>query len=549
MKKLLLLFTLLVSLSFSSLVWQAGAGGDILTKPVVFGGNIIVGSLDGEVYALNPDTGTVSWRAAVGNDFVDFSVFDGGLIAATTKGEIARIKTDGSKQWETSLSDFNITYLYGVDSNSKKVYVSASDGIYEVSKGGEALKLYDIEEGVTLTPPKAGEDYVIFGAGNKLIKIDEDGRKQWEKEIDNHNFWLSRPVVGDSSVFVGALDNQLHVYHLTGGYERWGYLTDGWILSTPFFDGSAVYFGSDDGNVYTVDANSGNLRWKAQLPLAVVSEPEKGSMGGVEAVFVGCTDGSIYALSADSGSVIWKGSAVGRVGSPLYYSKQIIFGSADGTVYAYSTERACSIESPKEGAYVGKKEVVIRGQSVSESGSQTVQVDINDFGWMSTTTEADGSWQLIIDPSQELIEGLNIISCRVVDSAGEESGTSFTTVSIVRDSTLPLDSFVVAQSTDNPIEGTPLTIYVNSRSDGSPVDRFDLTIDGKSYSGDRNVSVTIPEAGSYTSTVSKIGYSDKTITINVQSAGIQIWQIAVGAVAVLLVVWIVYSRVIKKPRE
>ncbi len=549
MRKILLLFTLFASLSFASLLWQTGTGGGIITKPVVFGGGVAAGSLDGEVYLLNPATGAISWRATVGNDILDFTLFDGGLVAATTEGEVTKIKTDGTKQWETSLTEavYNATYIFGIDSNSKSVYVSASNGIYEISKGGAASRLYDVEEGKTLTPPKAGEDYVIFGEGNRLIKIDLDGKKQWEKEIENHNFWLSRPVVGDSSVFIGALDNKLHVYHLTGGYERWNYLTDGWVLSTPLFDGSSVYFGSDDGNVYAVDTNSGNLRWENGLPLAVMSEPEKGSMGGVDSIFAGCIDGSVYALRADGGNIIWKGSATGSVGSPLYYNKQIIFGSADGNVYAYSTERACSIETPKEGEFVGKKEVVISGESVSEAGSQTVQVDLNGFGWNSVETNINGSWEYIIDPGLELMEGLNTISCRVVDSAGEESGTSFTTVSIIRDSNIPLDNFAVTTSVDTVVEGVPFTIYVNSKSDGSPVDRFELDLDGQTYTADKNVTVTLSE-GQYTATVSKIGYNDRKITINVQTSGIQTWQIAVIVVLVLVLIAVIYRKVLKKPK-
>lgn len=546
MKKLLLVFAFLVSLSFSSLIWQTGTGA-VITKPVIFNGNVVVGSIDGNVYSLNPANGAQVWKTAVGNDLMDFTLFDGGLVAATTDGNVVKIRTDGSKQWEASLSGFNATYIYGIDSNSKNVYVSASNGIYSVSKGGAVSKVYVISEAVTLTRPFSGEGYIIFGYGNKLLKIEESGRRQWERELEN-NFWLSAPVVGDTSVYIGALDNKLHAFHLTGGYERWSYLTDGWVLSTPMFDGSAVYFGSDDGYVYSVYAESGFLNWKTKLPLAVLSEPEKGSMGGMEAVYVGCTDGNIYALSTERGNTIWKGSASDKVGSPLYYNKHVIFGSADGFVYSYTTERACSIESPAEGEYVGKKEVVITGHSVSEAGSQTVQVDINGVGWQDAETEADGSWQLIIDPSQELAEGLNTLSCRVVDSLGEETGTSFTTVSIIRDSNIPLDDFIVKKSLDNPIEGVEFTLYVNSRSDGSPVDRFQADIDGRTYAGDRNVNITIAEAGSYQMTVSKIGYRDYNTTLNVQSAGIQLWQIAIGALAAVLLLWVIYNRFIKKPR-
>jgi len=546
MKKPLLVFALLVSLSFSSLIWQTGTGGAVVTKPVVFGGNIAVGSLDGNVYSLNPATGSQVWKTAVGSGLLDFTLFDGGLVAPTTEGRIVKIKTDGSKQWEASLSSYNASYVYGVDSNSKNVYVSADNGIYAVSKGGAVSRIYAITEGVTLTRPYSGEGYVVFGYGNTILKIDEAGKKLWEKKLEDGNFWLSAPMVGDTSIFIGALDNRLHVYHLTGGYERWSRLTDGWVLSTPIFDGTSVYFGSDDSYVYSVYSESGGLNWKTRLPLAAISEPEKGSMGGVEAVYFGCTDANIYALSADSGSIIWKGSAADRVGSPLYYNKRVIFGSADGFVYSYSTERACSIESPSEGEYVGKKEVVIDGQSVSETGSQTVQVDINGFGWQDAETGAGGAWQLIIDPSQELVEGLNVISCRVVDAAGEEAGTSFTTVSIIRDSNIPLDEFVVRKSTDSPVEGSELVIYVNSRSDGSPVDRFTLEIDGKTYGGDKNATVTLTESGSYRMTVSKIGYEEYKTTLNVQPAGVQTWQIALGGLAILLLLWVIYTRFVKK---
>ncbi len=547
MKKILLVLVCLASLSFSSLIWEAATDGEITTEPVYFQNNVVLGSLDGYVYALNPDTGARAWRFNLGKTIVDFTVYDGDLIAANTGGKIARIKRDGTAQWEIDLHAlYNVSYLYKIDSNSNYLYAATSGGIYRITKGGDASVIYDTEnEPTALT---VGSNYLFVGDGNRLVRLDGSGKVQWERELESENFWKSDPAISEagSSVYIGALDNKLHSYHLTGGYEKWDIVTGGWVLTTPLVADNTVFFGSTDGYIYAANADNGNLKWKRQLPLAVVSEPKKGMMGGVEVIFVGGTDGGVYALDAGSGNVVWKGSGGGRVGSPLFYQGKVIFGSSDGHVYAYSTERACSIDSPTDGEFVGRKEVVVGGQSVSEAGLQTVNVNINSMGWEAANTSANGEWFVILDPAERLIEGLNTISCRVVDAIGEETGTSFTTVSIIRDSSLPLDNLITTTSTDYIVEGQEFTIYVNSKSDGSAVERFSLEIDGESYTGSKNLTLTLDEPGTYTVTVNKIGFNEGVTTINVSYAGIDPLYIGIAAVLLLIVAWVIYSRFIRK---
>ena len=540
---------MLASLSFSFLLWEESTDGEITTKPVYFEKNVVVGSLDGYVYALDPLTGTREWRYETGNDIIDFTIFDNDLVAATTEGKITKLEKDGEKHWDVDLKEmFNVSYLYRVNSNQDSLFAATSEGIYKISKSGEVNKIYEVE-----SPPTSlavGSDYVIFAAGNKITRINDMGTKQWEEELPSGNFWNSDPTISESGsvVYIGALDNRLHAYHLTGGYGKWSVITGGWVESTPLLADSTVFFGSNDGNVYAVNAGNGNIRWKTQLPLAVISKPEKGVMGGVEVVFVGGTDASVYAFDMESGNTVWKGSAGGRVGSPLFYQSKIIFGSSDGSVYAYTTERACSIDSPVDGEFVGRKEVVVHGQSVSEAGSQKVYISINDLGWEEANTTENGEWKYIIDPSQRLIDGLNAISCRVVDSGGEESGTSFTTVNIIKDPSLPLDDLIVTTSTTYVVEGQEFTIYVNSKEDGSPIDRFELTFDDENYTADKNLTLTIDAAGTYAVTASKIGFNDATKTITVNYAGFNPLYIGAAVVVLLVIAWLVYVKFVKKPK-
>ncbi len=545
MKKILLLILLFASFSFASLAWQISVGSEVVTKPVYFEKNVVIGSGDGKVYAINPSTGAKVWNVLVGKKIVDISLFDGELVSAATSGRIVRIEKDGKIRWELDLKKlYNTTYIYAIDSNSNYLYVATSNGIYRITKSGEGSKIYETRKPPTVLDVES--TYLLVGAGDTLTKLDLDGKKQWEKSLDFGNFWNSNPITSESlsMVYVGALDNKLHAYNLNTGYERWTVLTNGWVLTTPLLADNTVFFGSTDGNFYAVDATDGNIKWKIKLSTASVSQPGKGIIGARNAVFVGCTDGNLYALDTESGDVIWKNSVSGRVDSPLFYQNRVIVGSSEGSVYSFTVERACSIDSPVDGTFVGKKEVVVQGRSVSETGSQQVYVNINNLGWVEANTSENGSWMFIIDPNRELVDGLNTISCKVADRNGEETGV-YTSVSVVKDPNAPLDSFIITKS-EEPIEDKPFTIYVNSKEDGSPVDRFTLSIDGKNYTGNKNITITLKEPGSYKLTVSKIGFTDDVRWLTVARAGVDPLFIGIVGGLLLLAIWFIYTRFVKK---
>jgi len=83
---------------------------------------------------------------------------------------------------------------------------------------------------------------------------------------------------------------------------RWRFETGGKVKSSPVVVGGAVYFGSKDGHVYAVDAQSGEERWRFRTTLSVRSAPAVAD--GV--VFVGGDDRFLYALDAESGQELWR---------------------------------------------------------------------------------------------------------------------------------------------------------------------------------------------------------------------------------------------------
>jgi outer membrane protein assembly factor BamB len=542
MKRALLLLLLLASVSFPSLLWQYGTDGPVYQKPVIFQNAVVVLSDDGNVYGLDPFAGTRKWETNVGKVPIDIQMSDNSLFVATTTGHVVRLGPNGVAQWDFDLhgAPVNASRIYGISVNSKYVFVTANNGVFTLNKDGTFNSNLTTFNDTVLTAPAAGPDFVVYGKGKELYRLSETGQVMWKATLKEGTFWLSRPVLDGTVVYIGSLDDQMHAYIASNGLEIWQARSRNWILSTPIVKDGTVYFGSDDGGVYAVDGGSGNTRWRAQAPLAVETQPEYGFMGGQEVVFVGGTDKNIYAISKESGEIVWKGSATGSVGSPLFYQNSVIFGSGDGRVYAYSTERACSITYPVEADVVGLKELVVSGKYVSEAGGGRVLVQINGGNWEdANTSEVD--WFYIIDPKARLSPGLDTISCQVTDNTGSETGEVFTTVTINHDPTIPLSDLVVTVSPDI-LESKPFTVYVNDGDDGSPVDRFDLSIAGQNYHADKNQTVVIDSPGTYQATVKKIGFKDAVINVNVNASGVNPIYAAAGVLLILIIVWQLWTR-------
>ncbi len=136
---------------------------------------------------------------------------------------------------------------------------------------------------------------------------------------------------------------------------KWVFPTGARVVSSAVWRDGAVLFGSDDGNVYAVDAATGRQRWMTHTGGPVASTP---ALSG-ERVFAVSYDGRLYALDVHTGEVLWKFATEGErrfeakglhgmqprtqtfadmydvyLSSPLVVDGKVVFGSGDGHVYA-----------------------------------------------------------------------------------------------------------------------------------------------------------------------------------------------------------------------
>jgi outer membrane protein assembly factor BamB len=134
---------------------------------------------------------------------------------------------------------------------------------------------------------------------------------------DLFDFFLSSPVINDGvpepMVYFGSSDGNLYALDAGSGELKWSFKTKGIIHSSPALYEGMVYFGSWDTWLYALDAQTGKEKWKFKTK----EQPGMHLLEGIQAspavvdsiVYFGARDGFFYALNANTGDSIWTFSA------------------------------------------------------------------------------------------------------------------------------------------------------------------------------------------------------------------------------------------------
>jgi outer membrane protein assembly factor BamB len=166
---------------------------------------------------------------------------------------------------------------------------------------------------------------------------------------------ISSPVIADGLVYAGSTDGYLYAVDLDSGKLKWKFETKARVVSSPAVAGGLVYFSSYDGWFYAVGALDGKPKWKfnnggerrfaakhihGALPAAeTMPDPFDCYLSSPAvwngAVYFGSGDGNIYALDASTGQLKWKfhtGDVVHA--SPAISGGTLFVGSWDSYFYA-----------------------------------------------------------------------------------------------------------------------------------------------------------------------------------------------------------------------
>jgi len=149
---------------------------------------------------------------------------------------------------------------------------------------------------------------------------------RWKYEAGNTE--ISAPIIDEGMVFVGSDNNNLYAIDAFKGELKWQYSTLGKVY-TPAAKNGIVYAASFDNNIYALDY-AGNLKWQSNIGSSMASPPivyNNNLYGG--------SDRDIYAIYIINGSEKWRYATNGLIESSPAVSQGIVFaGSNDHNIYA-----------------------------------------------------------------------------------------------------------------------------------------------------------------------------------------------------------------------
>jgi outer membrane protein assembly factor BamB len=184
----------------------------------------------------------------------------------------------------------------------------------------------------------------------------------------------SSPTVNNGAVFVGSKDGAVCSLNSSTGDLLWFYATGDEVKSSPAIAAGIVYVGSQDHSVYALNAYNGAKIWNYTTGNEVESSPAV--VDGI--VYIGSGDGNVYAFNASTGAKIWNYTIGLGVDSSPAVSDGVVFVAAhDFFVHALNASTGneiwrrhtgSTISSPSEcngSVYIGSYDGYVCGLNAS----------------------------------------------------------------------------------------------------------------------------------------------------------------------------------------
>ncbi len=306
------------------LLWEVGVTGPVDSSPAVAGGIVYVGLYDGRLLALDAESGELRWEYQSGNPIYGSpAVVDGVVYVGSGDNSVHALDAmTGAFRWKFRTN--------GWVSSSPAV----SGGLVCVGSRGWMFYVIDAKNGQEVltfrflapldSSPAIGGNIAYMGGDDRSMRaIDmRPPMSQARRWMIEKSLWLwtnlhlqgiaptpptqvglvwlvnargpitTVPAVADDTVYFGSQDGRLYALEAATGKQRWQFKAGGAIGSSPAAVGGTLYFGSDDGRLNAVDRESGEKLWEFATGGKIMASPAV--VKGV--VYIGSTDGVLYAI-------------------------------------------------------------------------------------------------------------------------------------------------------------------------------------------------------------------------------------------------------------
>lgn len=349
---------------FHGVKWKFHTHGEVDSSPAISGGVIYVGSDDGNLYAIDQQTGTQKWQfatksripssPAVSRGMVYFSSYDGNFYAVdVASGKLAwRFRNSGERRFaathlhgsipvgETMPDPFDVYLSSPVVWNGAVFFGSGDGNVYSLDAATGSLRWKFQTGDVVHASPAIADGTLYIGSWDSYFyALDAlTGRELWrfkteeDAEIHNQVGIQSSATVVDGTVYFGCRDSNLYAVDAATGRQRWFFSNDGsWVIASPVVHDGRIYFAtSDSATIHILDVKDGSSIDTLKFQWPFFASP---SIAG-KSLYLAGQDGKLIAIDLLTRKQLWTFQSEGSVrnlpslskpdGSPDY---QAVFAS------------------------------------------------------------------------------------------------------------------------------------------------------------------------------------------------------------------------------
>jgi eukaryotic-like serine/threonine-protein kinase len=286
-----------VNLSDGTLRWKYKASDTGIgeSSPAVADGIAYVGDLDGVVHAIDVSSGKARWTFKTGSEIKSSPVITPGkvLIGSYDANLYALGARDGKLVWKVQTQGYvhatpaivdGVAYVTGCDEILRGIRIADGKEVLALSSGA-----------YTGASPAVRDAHAFYGTyANEVLGVDLKAKKiAWRYKHPERNFpFMSSAALSGDLVIVGGRDKMVHAIERKTGKAIWTFTTRARIDSSPVIAGGRAYVGSSDGKLYVLEVATGKSVFAFDAGGPLTASPAVAS----SRLVIGSHDGKLFCL-------------------------------------------------------------------------------------------------------------------------------------------------------------------------------------------------------------------------------------------------------------
>jgi outer membrane protein assembly factor BamB len=312
-----------------------------------------------------PATLKVLWTYELG-DIIESSaaIADGVVYVGGGNGDLVALDFDSGKlKWKYSTGN-----LIGESSpavGAEAVFVGDLGGLLHAVRiaDGKALWTFKTTSEIKSSPVIAS-GAVLFGSydGNLYAVDEKTGKLRWK--FTTNGMVHATPAVQDGLAFIAGCDSILRAIRIADGKEAYQVPSGAYTGASPLIDGTHAYYGTFNNEVLGVDLQRRRVLWRYTDPDRRFPFYSSAALAGGR-IILGGRDKYIHAIDAKTGKAAWTFATRARVdSSPVIAGGRVYIGSSDGKLYVLDSESGKKLSEFDAGAGLTTSPAVASGRVV-----------------------------------------------------------------------------------------------------------------------------------------------------------------------------------------